>query len=233
MSRLRTGLHAAWLYGVTILLMILYQPLLLLPRSAMRAGLRLWARLLIWGMRTLGGVRLEIRGTERLPAGSYLVAAKHQSMFDVIPPFAVLPDPLFVMKKELANIPTFGWLARKAGMIEVDRKARAQALRQMVVDARRLMAEPRQLIIYPEGTRKAPGAPPDYKPGVAALYAELGLPCVPVASNTGVRLDERGLARRRGTVVFEILEPIPPGLKRAEFMRLLQERIETASTALL
>jgi 1-acyl-sn-glycerol-3-phosphate acyltransferase len=213
--------------------MILYQPLLLLPRPAMRAGLRVWAGLVLWGTRTLGGVRLEIRGAERLPPGSYLVAAKHQSMFDIIPPFAAMPDPLFVMKKELARIPTFGWLARKAGMIEVDRQARARALRQMVVDARRAMAEPRQLVIYPEGTRRAPGASPDYKPGVAALYAELGLPCVPVACNTGVLLDERGLARKPGVVVYEILEPIGPGLKRAEFMRLLQERIETASTALL
>jgi 1-acyl-sn-glycerol-3-phosphate acyltransferase len=233
MTPLRKGLHAIWLYGVTILLMILYQPLLLLPRSVMRGGLRVWASLLLWGMRTLGGVRLEIRGAERLPQGSYLVAAKHQSMFDIIPPFAVMPDPLFVMKKELADIPTFGWLARKAGMIEVDRSARAQALRQMMVDARRLMAEPRQLVIYPEGTRRAPGAEPDYKPGVAGLYAELGLPCVPVASNSGMFMDSRGVVRRGGAVVYEILEPIEPGLKRAEFMRVLQQQIETASNALL
>jgi 1-acyl-sn-glycerol-3-phosphate acyltransferase len=231
--RLRGRLYAVWLYGVTILSMALYLPLLLVPRAAMRAGLKLWAALVIWGMRVIGGVRLDIRGAERLPHGSYLIAAKHQSMFDVVPPFVVASDALFVMKKELARIPAFGWLSRKAKMIEVDRQARAQALRQMIADARRLMAEPRQLLIFPEGTRYPPGAPADYKPGVAALYAELGLPCVPVATNSGVCLDARGLVRQPGTVVFEILEPIPPGLKRADFMRTLQARIETASAALL
>lgn len=231
--RLRTALHAAWLYGVTCLLMALYLPLLLLPRAAMRAGLKLWAALLVFGMRHIGGVRLEVRGAEKLPAGSYVIAAKHQSMFDIIPPFTFAPDALFVMKKELGNIPAFGWLSRKAAMIEVDREAGASAMLRLIADARRLMAEPRQLLIFPEGTRHPPGAPADYKPGVAALYRELDLPCAPVATNSGVCLDARGLARKPGVVVVEILEPIAPGLKRGEFMRLLQERIETASSALL
>ncbi|HUO22296.1 MAG TPA: lysophospholipid acyltransferase family protein [Caulobacteraceae bacterium] len=232
-AKMRKALHAAWLFGVTGLLMILYLPLLLLPRAAMRGGLKLWAVLMVFGMRWIGGVRLEIRGTERLPPGAYLIAAKHQSWFDIVSPFLYAPDALFVMKKELGQIPAFGWLSRKAGMIEVDREAHAKALMAMLADARRLMAEPRQLLIFPEGSRSPPGAATSYKPGVAALYRELDLPCVPVATNSGVFLDPRGVALRPGVVVVEILEPLPPGLKRGEFMRLLQDRIDAASAALL
>jgi len=199
----------------------------------MRKGLRLWARLMVWGMRVIGGVRLEVRGTEKLPQGAYLIAAKHQSMFDVVPPFTFAPDSLFVMKKELARIPLFGWLSRKAKMIRVDRRAHAKALIALIADAKQLMSEPRQLLIFPEGTRHPPGAPPDYKPGVAALYRELGLPCVPLATNSGVCLDGGGFVKKPGTVVVQILDPIAPGLKRAEFMSILQDRIESASAALL
>ncbi len=231
--RLRTALHGAWVYGVTFLLIALFLLLLPFPRAAMRSGLKVWAALMVFGLRLFGGVRLEVRGVEHLPEGSYLIAAKHQSMFDIAPPFTYAPDMLFVMKKELAGIPAFGWLSRKAKMIAVDRDAHAQALRDLVADAKRLMAEPRQLLIFPEGTRRPPGAPTEYKPGVAALYRELNLPCVPVATNSGVCLDAQGLAIKPGVMVVQILEPIAPGLKRVEFMRTLQERIETASAELL
>ena len=233
MIRLRALLYAVWLYGLTVVLTVLYVPLILAPRGALRAGLKLWASLATFGLRYIGGVRLEVRGAERLPAGAFLVASKHQSMFDIIPPFAVMPDPIFVMKKELMGIPLFGWLCRKAGMVEVDRGAAAQAMRKLIVDARDRLGEPRQLIIFPEGTRQAPGSPPDYKPGVAGIYRDLELPCVPVATNSGMHMDIHGLIKKPGVVVVEVLETIPPGLKRADFMRLLQERIETASDALL
>ena len=233
MIRLRAFLYGVWLYGLTAVLTVLYVPLILAPRSALRAGLKLWARMATFGLRHIGGVRLEVRGAERLPAGAFLVASKHQSMFDIIPPFAVMPDPIFVMKKELMGIPLFGWLCRKAGMVVVDRGAAAQAMRKLIVDARDRLGEPRQLIIFPEGTRQAPGSPPDYKPGVAGIYRDLELPCVPVATNSGMYMDIHGLIRKPGVVVVEVLETIPPGLKRADFMRLLQERIETASDALL
>jgi 1-acyl-sn-glycerol-3-phosphate acyltransferase len=233
MRAIRKALHAAWVYSVTAILMVAYMPLLLPPRPAMRAGLKLWAWLMVFGMRWIGGVRLEIRGAELLPQGSYVIAAKHQSWFDIAPPFLFAPDPLFVMKKELGRIPLFGWLSQKAGMIEVDREAHAKALMAMITAAKSRMAEPRQLLIFPEGTRYPAGAATDYKPGVAALYRELNVPCVPVATNSGVCLDKQGMALKSGVVVVQILEPLPPGLKRGEFMRLLQERIDTASTALL
>ena len=232
--RARSVLYGLWYYGLTVGLSILYIPLLALPRSAMRAGIRLWAKLMIWGLRVIGGVRLEVRGLERLPKGvPVLLAAKHQSMFDIVPAFAYMPDALFVMKKELMRIPVFGWLNLKHGSIVVDRQGQAQAMRKMIADARDRFREPRQLLIFPEGTRRPPGAEPDYKPGVAGLYRDLGVSCVPVATNTGSHISSQGVVRSRGVVVYEVLEPIPPGLKRADFMRLLQERIEAASNALL
>ena len=231
---MRSIVYGLWYYGLTVVLAILYIPLLALPRSAMRAGIRMWAKLLIWGMRVFGGVRLEVRGLEHLPKGvPVLLAAKHQSMFDIVPAFAYMPDALFVMKKELARIPVFGWLNRKHGTIVVDRQGHVQAMRKMIADARARFTEPRQLLIFPEGTRRLLGAEPDYKPGVAGLYRDLGVACVPVATNTGAHISSSGVAQSPGVVIYEVLEPIPAGLKRADFMRLLQERIETASKALL
>ncbi|HEY4029131.1 MAG TPA: lysophospholipid acyltransferase family protein [Caulobacteraceae bacterium] len=230
----RSILYGLWYYGVTAGLAILYIPLLALPRRVLGAGIRVWAKLLIWGMRVIGGVKLEVRGLERLPKGvPVLLAAKHQSMFDVVPAFAYMPDAMFVMKRELMRIPVFGWHNSKHGTIVVDRQGHSQAMRKMIAEARERFKEPRQLVIFPEGTRRAPGAEPDYKPGVAGLYRDLNVPCVPVATNTGAHISTSGVARSCGTVVYEVLEPIPAGLKRADFMRLLQERIETASNALL
>jgi len=231
--RPRSILYAVWYYGLTVVLAILYIPLLALPRGALRDGIRLWATLLIWGMRVFGGVRLEVRGLEHLPKDvPVLLAAKHQSMFDIVPAFAYMPDAVFVMKRELMRIPVFGWLNLKHGTIVVDRQGHVQAMRKMIADARDRFREPRQLLIFPEGTRRPPGSEPDYKPGVAGLYRDLDVPCVPVATNTGAHISSSGVARSPGTVVYEVLEPIPAGLKRADFMRILQERIETASNAL-
>ena len=232
--RLRSILYGLWYYGVTVLLAIAYIPLLALPRKSLREGIRFWAKALIWGMRVIGGVRLEVRGLDKLPKdGPVLIAAKHQSMFDIVPAFAYMPDALFVMKRELIRIPVFGWLNLKHGSIVVDRQGHVNAMRNLIADARDRFKEPRQLLIFPEGTRRPLGAPPDYKPGVAGMYRDLDVPCVPVATNTGLHIDVQGVARSPGTVVYEVLDPIPAGLKRADFMRLLQERIETASTALL
>ena len=229
----RAILYGFWYYGVTVILALLYLPLLIMPRAALREGIKVWASLLIWGLRVVGGVRLEVRGLEHMPTGPALLAAKHQSMFDIVPAFICMPDALFVMKTELMRIPVFGWLCRKNGMIEVDRGAGSTAMRKLIADARQRFIEPRQLLIFPEGTRRAPGSTPDYKPGVAGIYRDLEVPCVPVATNTGLHMSSTGLPISRGVVVYEVLEPIPAGLKRIEFMRVLQERIETASKALL
>jgi 1-acyl-sn-glycerol-3-phosphate acyltransferase len=229
----RSALYIAVFYLWTGLVAVAMLPTLLGPRRWVMRWLRLWARGVIWSLEAICGVRTEVRGRQHIPASAALVASKHQCMFDTFAPFALLPDCCVVLKKELAAIPFFGWHAVHGGMIVIDREAHAQALRDLVKAARTRLKEPRQLLIFPEGTRTAPGAPPDYKPGVAALYRDLGFPCVPVAVNSGVHWPAHGFIRRPGTIVFEFLEPIAPGLKRADFMRTLQERIEAASNALL
>ena len=233
MTWLRSLLFVAWFYAITVPLAIGYAVTLLMPRKAIMEGMRLWARLVNWGLKTFAGVRIELRGREHMPTGPALIAAKHQGMFDTIGPLAFLPDLCFVLKKELLAIPFYGWHARHAGMIPLDREGSSKALKDLMRATRERLKEPRQIIIFPEGTRQEPGAPPDYKPGVAALYRDLGLPCTPMATNSGVHWPAHGFLRRPGTIVFEFLPPIPPGLKRDEFMRELQDRIETASNRLL
>jgi len=174
-----------------------------------------------------------VRGNEHLPPGAALIGAKHQCMFDTMAPLAVFSDAAYVMKKELLSIPFYGWYARKVGMLVVDREAHAKALRTLIAQARTRIAKGRQVVIFPEGHRTAPGTRGDYKPGVAALYRDLGLPCIPMATNSGVHWPAHGLLRRPGVIVYQFLEPIQAGLRRGEFMRILEERLETASSLLL
>jgi 1-acyl-sn-glycerol-3-phosphate acyltransferase len=195
--------------------------------------MRAWSRVVTWLLRVICDIRVEVRGRQYLPTGSALIASKHLCMFDVFGAFAFLPDSCYVARDSLMRIPFFGWYLLKTGMITVDRGGHSKALRKLVTDAKDRLARARQVVIFPEGTRGEPGVAGEYKPGVAALYRELGLPCTPLALNTGVHWPAHGFIRKPGTIVFEFLEPIPAGLKRAEFMRTLEDRIETASNALL
>ena len=233
MTTVRSIVFLLWMYGLLLVMGVLWLPGLLMPRGVVHFGARLWNRLVLAGLRLLCGVRVEFRGLQHRPRGAALIAAKHQSQLDTIAPFVLLDDPAYVLKQELFGLPIFGWYAKKAGMIGIDRSGAARALKQMLDDARSALAEGRQILIFPEGTRQEPGAAPDYKPGVAGLYRDLGLPCVLLATNSGRVWPAHGLKRTPGTAVFEFLEPIPPGLKRAQFMQQLQERLECASTALL
>ncbi|KQY92586.1 acyl-phosphate glycerol 3-phosphate acyltransferase [Caulobacter sp. Root1455] len=218
-----------WLWSVAWAIgMVLTYPL---PRRANTWSLSTWAKGLIWGLRWLADIKVEVRGEQYRPTGPALVASKHQSMFDVFSQFALLPDACFVMKKELLMVPLFGWHGLKAGMIVVNRAGHSTALKKLVRDAVDRMKETRQVVIFPEGTRGDVGVPGDYKPGIAALYRELNLPVTPLALNCGVHWP-KGFMRPPGTIVFEYLPPIPAGLKRGEFMRELQTRIDTATKAL-
>ncbi len=233
MILLRSLLFTLFFYAWSVLMCLLLLPTLIGPRSWLKFGFKVWSNGTMAGLRALAGVRVEFRGRQHLPEGPALIAAKHQCMLDTIVPFTVLADACLVLKKELTRIPFYGWYALRGRMIVVDREAQAAALRKLVTDSRERMAKRRQLLIFPEGHRMEPGAAPDYKPGVAALYRDLDLPCVPVATNSGVHWPAHGILRRPGVVVFEFLEPIPAGLKRGVFMAELQNRIETASDALL
>jgi 1-acyl-sn-glycerol-3-phosphate acyltransferase len=221
-------MFSLWTGGISLVC----TPILLGPTSWTLAMFHVWGRGLVFLLR-LVGIRVEVRGREHIPTGAAIVAPKHQCMFDVFAQFTWLPGSVFVMKKELGWIPWFGWYAAKAGAIDVDRSGHATALRKMVREAKVLFAKGRQIVIFPEGHRGEPGKAGDYKPGVAALYRDLDVPVYPVATNSGMHWSAKGLKLKPGTIVFEYLEPIPPGLKRAEFMRTLQERIETKSLELL
>ena len=229
MSVLRSALFMVWFLAVTTVLSLAFLPVLILPRGATVWMARLWSRATFFGLKLFAGVDWEIRGTP--PAGPVLVASKHMSMWDTMALYLALDTPAIVLKRSLLYIPFYGWFLWKAAAIPIDRSAGAKALRRMSAAATRVLACGRPILIFPEGTRKKPHAPPDYKPGVAGLYALLKVPCVPVALNSGVYWT--GFIKKPGTIVLEFLEPIAPGLKRDAFMALLESRIETATNRLL
>ncbi|MBI1260542.1 MAG: 1-acyl-sn-glycerol-3-phosphate acyltransferase [Rhizobiales bacterium] len=206
-------------------------PLFLAPRGWTVWAMRGWSRLTLWLLRHLAGTDYEIRGV--LPEGGVLVASKHQSMWDTIIMTAILNDPAMVLKRELLYVPYYGWYSMKARMIAIDRGAGAKAVRRLIAQGKAAIAAKRPIVIFPEGHRMSPGEAPDYKPGVAALYRQLGVACVPVAVNSGLFWARRGFAKRPGTIVIEFLPPIPPGLDRTAFMTALQDSIETATARLL
>lgn len=224
--------HAAF-YITTLAFMIAGLPLFLAPRSWVIRAWRLHARTIIALLRVIAGVGLEVRGRERLPAGTCIVAAKHQSAWDTIVPVAFLDAPAFILKQELMRIPLYGWFARKMDMIPVRRDRGAVALREMARAARSRAADGRQIFIFPEGTRRAPGASPDYKPGVVLLYDELDVPCVPLALNSGLFWPRRSWRLYPGTVIMEFLPPIPPRLPRETFRQQLIEATESATARLI
>jgi 1-acyl-sn-glycerol-3-phosphate acyltransferase len=223
----------ALFYLWSALVAILCTPLLLAGPGPTLKMFDIWAAGILAMLRAICGVKVEIRGRQHIPTGAALVAPKHQCMLDVFAQFTVLPKTAFVMKQELMWIPWFGWYATKVRTIVIKRETAAAALKKLVREAKERFAENRQVVIFPEGTRGEPGVKGDYKPGIAALYREIDVPVHPVATNSGVHWPRHGFIRKPGTIVFEYLEPIPPGLKRAEFMRILEERIETASAKLL
>ena len=226
---LRSALFLLWFLLVTTILSLIFLPVLALPRAATVWLARSWARATFWGLKVFTGIGFEIRGTP--PRGPVLVTSKHMSMWDTLALYLTLDAPAIVLKRELLRIPFYGWFLWKATAIAIDRAAGASALRKMAVAARNVLADGRPILIFPEGTRKKPGAAPDYKPGVAGLYGMLGVECVPVALNSGIYW--AGFLKHPGTIVLQFLEPIPPGLKRDAFMALLQQRIESATTAIL
>lgn len=233
MLMVRSLLFVLLFYVWSTLCGLAMTPLLLAPRRWTLRAMAIWGAVVIVLLRLICNIRVEFRGRQHLPVGKALVAAKHQCMFDTMGPLAVFPDACYVMKTELLRIPFYGWFCVKAGMVEVDRQGGSRALRKLIVDARARLKASRQLVIFPEGTRTPPGVKANYQPGVAGLYRDLGLPCTPVATNSGAHWPPHGLLRRPGVIVYEFLEPIPPGLHRGVFMRELESRIETASSRLL
>lgn len=224
-------------YGVTTLLGILYLPLLLIPgkagQRAMMAAGRAWSALILRLLKIIVGLDFEVRGREHLPDGPCLIAAKHQSAWDTLMLPVLLGDPVVILKRELFWIPFYGWYAKRAGMVAIDRKGGAKALRAMLKGAKaRTVEDGRALVIFPQGTRTAPGVSAPYQPGVAALYGDLGLPCVPMALNSGLFWGRRAFTKRPGRIVVEFLPAIPPGLAKRDLLARLEAAIEPATARL-
>lgn len=220
-------------FAWTVIIGTIGLPFLCTPRAAaMRFG-RFWSRSVLVLLRVLVGLDYQIRGLDRIPRGGCVIAMKHQSAWDTLILPVVLGDPAIVLKRELLLLPFYGWYAARAGSIAIDRKAGAGALRNMVARARASAVQGRPIVIFPEGTRVAPGVHLAYQPGVAALYQALALPLVPAAVNSGLFWGRRAFVKRRGRITLEFLEPIPPGWPRRRLMAELERRVETATAALL
>lgn len=214
--------------------MLLYLPVFfLLPERACWWIVKSWGRSSLFLLRWIAGTRSVLTGQENIPAGPVIVASKHQSFWEVIALLPWLEKPTFILKKELMGIPVFGWYARRMGMIPVDRKRRGAVLPSLLAEARKAVADGRQIIIFPEGTRAAPGAPPNYRPGIHFLYDALSLTIVPVALNSGLFWPRKAVRRQPGAIRAEFLPPIGPGLTREALLRELGGRIEARSDALM
>jgi 1-acyl-sn-glycerol-3-phosphate acyltransferase len=223
----------ALFYLNTLVWLFLGLPTLVMPYRATVWIAKSWGRANLVLLRVVAGIDFELRGREKIPTGPLIVASKHQSAWET---FALLPlfkNPLFIVKRELMWIPVFGWLMRKGRMVPVDRSKGSQALTVMAERARVELGKGRQLIIFPEGTRRPAGAEPRYKFGVAHLYAVEGVPCLPVALNSGLFWPRRSIKLRPGTVIVEMLDPIAPGLDKDAFFEKLRNEIETATARLI
>ena len=226
MIYVRSALFNVVFYVNLALFLVLGSCFFFTPRKWSIRALQAWARSSLFWLRVIAGIRMEVRGRKWIPQGACLVAGKHQSFWETFAILPLLDDPAMVLKKELTYIPVFGWFIYKFRMIPVERSAGTQALRAMITRAEHEVAAGRQVVIMPEGTRRGPDDPPDYKPGAAALYGKLSVPCVPFALNSGLFWPRRQFLRRPGTIVISFLKPIPPGLNRKEFQGRLQTSIE-------
>jgi 1-acyl-sn-glycerol-3-phosphate acyltransferase len=231
---LRSIIFNILFYLVLILFLLLGSPVLLMPRIYSIRALQAWGRVSNWMLRVICNIKVEVRGAENLDDAPLLIAGKHQSAWETfaIPP--LLNDPCMVLKRELFYIPIYGWpYAFKFKMIGVDRSGGSKSLKDMIARGREEVARGRQIVIMPEGTRKAVGAIPDYKPGAAALYVGLDVPCVPFGLNAGLFWPRRKFMRYPGTIIIEFGKAIAPGLPRKEFQKQLQETIEEITNRLI
>jgi 1-acyl-sn-glycerol-3-phosphate acyltransferase len=230
---LRSIVFNVLFYVNTFVWLIIALPTFFMRYTAIVEVAKAWGKVNLLMLRVIVGLDYEIRGREKVPPGAILVASKHQSAWETFALLHLFPDPVFILKRELQWIPIFGWFTIKGRMVPVDRRKGAKALVAMAERARIELALQRQLIIFPEGTRRPAGAEPAYKYGVAHLYVAEGVPCVPVALNSGLFWPRRSIRRFPGKVLVEFLDPIPPGLGRDEFFLRLQEVIEAATARLI
>ncbi len=219
------------IYVWMLILGIVYLPYAIFTKQGALRACKTYARSTMWLARWMVGIRCEVRGT--VPTGEVVIGAKHQSFLDIIMIFDAIPHGKFIMKRELLWTPVIGMYARRLGCIPVNRGKKGAAVAKMVKDVAKEFAEPGQLVIYPQGTRVAPGVSKPYKVGTAILYSGLGFPCVPVATNAGLFWPRTGILRKPGLAIVDFLDPIEPGVERDAFLNRLEDVIETRSDALM
>jgi len=230
---LRSALFNLLFFILTLLVGLLSIPLRFMARRRTVAVVRLWALSVIWLLRVVCRVRLDLRGMENLPPGSVVIVSKHQSAFDTIVWLWLLPDVAYVLKKQLLQIPLYGWHVRRMDMIPIDREGGGAALRSMLRTATEVLRQGRQVVIFPEGTRTAPGERVPYQPGVVAIAAATAAPVVPVATDSGRIWGRRGFLKRPGVIRISVLPPLPTGRGRATLLPALEEAIETETARLM
>ena len=228
MIAIRSAIFNFAFYVNLVVLMVLGLPACLFGRPGVFFMAHTWARTSQWLLWTICGLRVEYRGLERIPPGGCIVAAKHQSFLETFSIALTFDDVAIILKRALMYIPLFGLYLVASRQIGIDRAQGRKALAQVVGQAKDVMAEGRRILIFPEGTRRPPGAPPQYKFGVAAIYEGTGAICLPVAMNTGLFWGRRGFLRHPGVAVIEYLEPIAPGLDAKSFLARLQQVTEAA-----
>lgn len=233
MILIRSAVFNIVFYLVMVAYLCATLPAYFMPRRAMVEIARHWAKTNLVLLRVICGIKVDFQGLEKIPKGPLICASKHQSLWETFALMTLFDDPAYIMKRELMWIPFFGWATWKAGMIAVDRGARSAALEAMNERAKTEIRKGRQLIIFPEGTRRPPGAEPKYKFGVAHLYSEIGVPCLPVSLNSGLFWRRRSFMRYPGTIRVVLCDLIQPGLDKQPFLMRVQEEIETATASLI
>ncbi|MEJ6395710.1 lysophospholipid acyltransferase family protein [Gymnodinialimonas sp. 2305UL16-5] len=228
---IRSILFILQMYVAMPIVAIVYFPWALVSPAGAYAACHAYCAWVFWTMKWMVGLRIDVRGTP--PNGEVVIAAKHQSFLDIMAIYHAVPHGKFIMKREILWTPLIGQYAWRMGCVPVNRGKRGAAITKMLDDVRSGKQQGGQLIIYPQGTRIAPGVDAPYKVGTGALYEQLGQPCIPVSTNVGVFWPKHGLLRKPGTAVVEFLPAIAPGLGKQEFMAKLETEIETASNALL
>lgn len=231
MNFLRSLVFAGWFYLTLGVVGLICMPFAYASRKAAIASTRFWTGMQRWGLRWFCSVRTEFRGLENLPPGAAIIAMRHQSTYDTLAPFLFIDDPAFILKRELLKAPVLGIYASRGRMIPIDRDGGIKTMKAMLAAAKVEIADGRKIVIFPEGTRQPPDAPADLKPGVVAMYNALGVPCVPVALNTG--LCWRSFWRTPGLIIFEVLPPIEPGLSREPFMQRLRDALDPATVRIV
>ncbi|MDR3449252.1 MAG: lysophospholipid acyltransferase family protein [Alphaproteobacteria bacterium] len=230
-------MRAVWFnlvfYGINLVMSVGLSPLILLPRKGVVKGVYIWLRTVAWVEKYCGGIDYRVVGRQHIPKGAFILASKHQSEWETFKIHLLVNDPAIVLKRELLSIPIIGWWMSRSGSIPIDRAGRTKTLSAMMKAARKAAAEGRPIVIFPEGTRAAPGESRPYKSGVAALYQDLNLPIVPMALNSGLLWPKNAFVKKPGTVTVEFLPPIPPGLPREEMMKRLRDELEPAALRLL